>query len=235
MNQAEERQSSMVPLLKARIFAYDLLRRTFLAEPSREYLLAVCEHHLIEAFPFSQESEQIQAGMEEVAAFLNQDDDSSSDRYDLLCWDYTRLFIGPDKLPAPPWESAYLNDQKLLFQEETLKVREAYRKYGLLPKNFRQEADDHLGLELDFMFHLGERMLAEADSAIESARMAELIADSAAFLQQHLLQWVGALTDDIGMSANTGFYRGMAKILVGFLELDLEALQELNDYGCFQN
>lgn len=62
------------------------------------------------------------------------------------------MFIGPRELPAPPWESSYLNEDKLLFQEETLQVRMSYLKYNFIPKNYPHEADDHIALELDFMY-----------------------------------------------------------------------------------
>jgi TorA maturation chaperone TorD len=63
--------------------------------------------------------------------------------------EYTALMIGPAKLPAPPWESAYLTRERIIFQESTLKVRRAYQKYQFLPANYPYEADDHLALELD--------------------------------------------------------------------------------------
>lgn len=224
-----ERQNIIIPFLKTRIFAYDLLRRTFLEEPSPAYLEMVSQPGLIEDFPFSGESEKIFEGNRLVAAYLKKDDAAGQDAYDRLHWDYTRMFVGPYKLPAPPWESAYLNEQRLLFQKETLQVRYAYLKYGFRPRHFRQEADDHLGLELDFMFQLA-KMALEKLKAGDLFGLSELVNDSRAFLEAHLLKWVPDLTRDVVENADTDFYKGMAKILHGYLELDLKALSELSEY-----
>ena len=71
---------------------------------------------------------------------------------DELRSDYTRLFIGPNKLRLLGISTCMKN---ACFQKETLMVRRAYLKYHFLPKRYGHEADDHLGLELDFVYQLG--------------------------------------------------------------------------------
>lgn len=44
------------------------------------------------------------------------------------------FYVEPGSLPAPPWESAYLSEDRLLFQESTLEVRKAYLKYNYMAK-----------------------------------------------------------------------------------------------------
>ena len=39
--------------------------------------------------------------------------------------DYMHVLVGPEDLKAPPWECVYLTNERVLFQEATLKVREA--------------------------------------------------------------------------------------------------------------
>ena len=216
------------PLLETRAFIYDVLRRTFLEEPTKAFLNLIMEKEFTAGFPFAEENEEIREGIAQIAAFLQEHDLKSEDEYNDLHWDYTRMFIGPDKLPAPLWESAYLNKERLLFQEQTLKVRHAYLKYQFLPKHFRQEADDHLGLELDFMYQLSELSLKYLQQQ-DFTGLSEVLEDQKAFLQDHLLKWVPELTQKILASANLAFYQGMAKILNGYLALDLEALEELQD------
>lgn len=225
----KEKQSETIQyLLETRIFVYDLLRRTFLEEPTKEFVGIITEKGFIESFPFIEEHEAIREGVNQVATFFQEHDLKSEEEYDSLHWDYTRMFIGPDKLSAPLWESAYLHKDRLLFQEQTLMVRQAYLKYQFLPKHFQQEADDHLGLELDFMYLLS----AEALKCLEAqdfTGLREVLEDQKAFLQEHLLKWVPDLTEKILASAKLDFYPGMAKILKGYLVLDLEALEELSD------
>lgn len=216
------------PLLETRIFLYDFLRRAFLQEPTSEFLAYLKESHLFESFPFKEDNEEIAQGVDKVLVFMKENDLTSPDVLDSLHWEYTRMFIGPDRLPAPLWESAYLNKDRLLFQEQTLQVRQAYLKYHFLPKHFMQEADDHLGLELDFMYQLTVRA-REAMGEEELDKLKEIFTDQKDFLESHLLRWVPELTLKISESANYGFYPGIAKILKGYLTLDLEALEELLD------
>lgn len=219
--------SPIKPLLATRVFAYDFLRRTFLTEPSRDYLRSLKENQLAGDFPFQEEAAEIGEGAAKVQDYLNTQDVLSAKGYDRLHWDYTRLFIGPYSLPAPPWESVYLNKDKLLFQEETHRVRLAYLKYAFLPKHYQQEADDHLGLELDFMYQLAN-LTMEKGAAGDQDGFKELLRDQADFLKQHLLLWVPAFAANVRASADTGFYQGMARILQGFIQIDGQALQELS-------
>jgi putative dimethyl sulfoxide reductase chaperone len=219
---------ALQPLLEERIFAYDFLRRTFLEEPSKDFLMMLKENQLALAIPFSDESEEIAEGMSKVQAFLEQKEILTEEGYSRLHWDYTRMFIGPYELAAPPWESAYLNKDKLLFQEETRRVRLAYLKYAFLPKHYLQEADDHLGLELDFMYQLATMAYEKALTGNHEA-FQEILKDQVDFLEQHLHIWVPKFVEQVNVHASTEFYRGMAQILRGYLYIDLIALNELLD------
>ncbi len=216
------------PLLEARIFAYDLLRRSFLEEPSHEFLKLLCKEDLIGSFPFAEEVGEIQEGVCQVQSDLGQYELASETIYNRLHWDFTRMFIGPYELQAPAWESAYLNKERLLFQEETLKVRLAYLKYAFLPKHFQHEADDHLGLELDFMYQLSVMVLEKCEKS-QQDELRDIVEDQQRFLQEHLLRWVPNFQQNVCQHSDTEFYRGMSRILHGFLRLDLEALTELLD------
>ncbi|AFQ43451.1 TorD/DmsD family molecular chaperone [Desulfosporosinus meridiei] len=212
----------VLALIELRAYAYDVLRRTFASEPSQEYLELM--KNTIVQFPFASESEDILKGIKAVDSSLNRSSGLSRQDVDGLQWDYTRLFIGPDQLAAPPWESAYANEDKLLFQKETLEVRGAYLKHLFLPAQFQQEADDHIGLELDFMYQLCLELYEKAKSG-ESFQ--EVLEDQQSFLQQHLLKWVPRFGRDIINNSTTDFYKGMASILMGYLSLDLGAVEEL--------
>lgn len=216
------------PLLETRAFIYDVLRRAFLQEPTLEFLTFFKDGSLLENFPFQEEQQDIREGAAEILALIHEKDLTKAEVFNSLHWDYTRMFIGPERLPAPLWESAYLSKERLLFQEQTLQVRQAYLKYHFLPANFMKEADDHLGLELDFMYQLTMRARKAADEG-DMERLQQIFADQKDFLENHLLQWVPELVLKIRESAHSAFYPGIAKILKGSLTLDLEALQELMD------
>lgn len=214
------------PLNEVRLLFYDLLRRAFLKEPSSDFLDLIDKTIVKTDVPFMEESELIAEGIKQIRDYCVTNDITSESVHSNLHWDYTRLFIGPYKLPAPPWESAYRNKERLLFQEETLEVRRAYMKYSFLPVEFRSEADDHLGLELDFMYRLNEITLAVIDKK-NTYDLKKLLVDQKSFLEEHLLKWVPDFFKDMRDKALTEFYVGMANLLFGFLTLDLKALNEL--------
>lgn len=210
-------------LLELRIFAYDILRKVFLAEPTKE-LVVQFQNGIINFFPFNEEDPQIKEGIGQVSHFFQTFDMDKN--FDGLHWDYTRMFIGPYKLPAPIWESAYLNREGLLFAEETLAVRRLYLQYNLLSLQYGKEADDHLGLELDFMYQLST--LANNHAQDENSQLLQkVLADQYEFLKEHLLKWIPAFGKKVIKHAETDFYKGMVKILNGFLTIDKICLEEL--------
>jgi TorA maturation chaperone TorD len=105
--------------------------------------------------------------------------------------DYLRLFVGLGTPLAPPWESAWANDARLLFQRETLDVRYWYRSAGLQLARLHHDPDDHIGLELEFAGLLLER--GDAQTA-------------AAFTREHPLAWVDRWADAVKEDARCGFY-----------------------------
>ncbi|MBM4761287.1 hypothetical protein GNT69_03155 [Bacillus sp. B15-48] len=219
-----------VNIFYARHFAYDMLRRFFIEEPSKEYLKEFVQKNMIKLFPFADDSEGIRAGMNQVESYLATHDVVNIEKhYDDLHWDYTRMFVGPFELPTPPWESAYVRKDKLLFQGTTMNVRKIYEKYAIEVTDYNIEADDHIGLELDFMFHLNKFCLevAEGGNPDEYRAFSKLIKEQHQFLQDHLLKFVPQFSELVGKEANTEFYAGLAKILHHYLQVDSEVLKQL--------
>lgn len=132
-------------------------------------------------------------------------------------FEYNRLFVGPGKLLAPPYESAYRNAQGLVMQEETLLVRQFYLQAGIEVSNKNAIPDDHLGLELEFICYLlsreGERL--QADDSSTANRYAALYQE---FCQQHILPWAYQHCDDILTHGRTGLCRDTAIAFVRFLQ-----------------
>ena len=218
-----------VNIFYARQYAYDLLRRFFIEEPSKDYLKTFVQKNMIDVFPFIEDSEEIQMGVKEVKEYLaNHDVVNIEKHYDELHWDYTRLFIGPFKLPAPPWESTYVRKDGLLFQGTTMNVRQYYEKYGFIVRDFNMEADDHVGLELDFMYHLNELTIEMAQKN-DIQKLNYLLKDQHKFLNEHLLEFVPQLCGLVIEEADTAFYKGLARILQHYLLIDSQILQELKD------
>lgn len=219
-----------VNIFYARQYAYDILRRFFVEEPSKEYLKLFVQKNMIDLFPFHEDSSGIQEGVNEIKEYLSNHDVVNIERhYDELHWDFTRMFVGPFKLEAPPWESSYVRKDGLLFQGTTMNVRDYYDKYGFIVSDFNIEADDHIGLELDFVYHLNELSLQMAQSGDEqNLRMLNrLIRAQDKFIQEHLLKFAGKFSTAVRKGADTKFYSGLAGILEHFLNIDSEVLQQL--------
>ncbi|MCL6572397.1 MAG: molecular chaperone TorD family protein, partial [Bacillus sp. (in: Bacteria)] len=131
-----------VNIFYARQYAYDILRRFFVEEPTKEYLKPFVQKNMINLFPFKENSEGIQEGINDIKMYLSTHDVIHIDRdFQELHWDYTRLFVGPFELPTPPWESSYVRKDGLLFQGTTMEIRKYYEKYGMLVSDFNIEAD----------------------------------------------------------------------------------------------
>lgn len=132
-------------------------------------------------------------------------------------YEYNRLFVGPAKLLAPPFESAYLNAMGLVMQNETLAVRNFYRKAGLEVGSKNVIPDDHLGLELEFICYLlsqaGQR-LAEEDLAAANCYL--ILYRS--FFEEHIRTWVYQHCQDVLTKGKASICSGTALALAGFLQ-----------------
>jgi len=216
--------------LEIRVFIYNILRQTFLQEPSMEFVQqVVLAVPWDKGFPFGAERAAIAAGAETVGLYLQRNDVTSEQVLEDLHWDYTRLFIGPEVLPAPPWESSYCSDERLLMQETVLQVRQQYEKYGFDCQSMYGETEDHLGFELDYMYQLARQAYEQFDG--KPYLVPVVLRDSRYFLQTHLLPWVPRFAKDVMKHAETLFYQGMASLLAGCLELDELLLSELLEVG----
>lgn len=217
-------------ILFAREYAYDILRRFFIEEPSQEYLNYFVQQKMFEQFPFIDDSAGIQEGVNDMKQYLKEFDVVNNQaHFDDLHWDYTRMLIGPFELSAPPWESVYIRKDRLLFQKSTMDVRKAYENFGFEVSDFNLEADDHIGLELDFIYHLNKLCIqsAEEKSSHSLKEINYLLKEQQKFLNNHLLVFVSDFTNNVIENADTKFYVGMAKILNHFLQMDSEVLNEL--------
>ncbi len=145
--------------------------------------------------------------------------------------DYVRLFIGPGRVLAPPWESVYFSEDRLVFQEQTLQVRNWYRRFGLEPEKLHKEPDDHIGLEISFVAYLA-RLAFEALAEQDEEEFEQLLEAQRQFLSEHLLKWGPYWCDLVLEHAQTEFYQGLALLTRGALlamaqQFDIRASREI--------
>jgi putative dimethyl sulfoxide reductase chaperone len=219
--------SELTDLLYAREYAYDILRRFFIEEPKQDYLKVFTQQKMVEKFPFIEDSKGIEEGARDVRDYYEKFDIAfNQSHFDDLHWDYTKMMIGPFDLLAPPWESIYVQKEPMLFQKCTMDVRKTYEHFGFQKADYNIEADDHIGLELDFLYHLNNLSLQSAKEE-NVQEVSYLLAQQEKFINEHLFAFVPELSKKIIENADTSFYVGMAKILTHYLQMDSQVLKEL--------
>lgn len=129
--------------------------------------------------------------------------------------DYNRLFLGPQRLLAPPYESAYCNLERLTMQEETLSVRKAYAAAGIEIRDKNRIPDDHAAYEFFFLAWL-------MDGAIQAPTEADYedcMAHHDAFLREHLLRWFPRHLEDVRRHASSDYCRRVGEAAERFITL----------------
>ena len=177
-------------------------------------LLAQCyylpDEELIEALEQS----------EELAGWRREDGENTwaVGDIDSLKVDYTRLFMGPYGLLAPPYGSVYLEKTRTVMGDSTMDAKQRYREAGL--NLTLKEAPDHVAIELEFMYYLIYREI-EAITNHNESDAALYIKMQKDFLQNHLGKWVARFTDNIAANAETVFYQKLAHITESVVAEDL--------------
>lgn len=116
-----------------------------------------------------------------------------------------------------PYESVHRGQERLVFDEHTLEVRDAYRTLSLRAPRLNREPDDHIGLELEFLAQSCLRAIdaLEQDSPDDAARYVRLGAD---FFRDHLARWAPDMLGRVVDEAHTAFMAGLAHLTLGALE-----------------
>lgn len=107
-----------------------------------------------------------------------------------LEYEFNRLFVGPQAVPAPPFASIYLEKEPQLMGRSTLEVREFYLGLGLaVPEG--GAPDDFLPYELDAWARL---FTLELDEENDEARHA--LREARVWLvQEHMARWIPAFIE----------------------------------------
>ena len=205
---------------------FGVLAKTLYIYPEKEWIGSLLEDDFLAEAPFASSQPLVVDGLALLRTWQRAGETSGSgDKFDTLCADYTRLFIGPGKVLAPPWESVYCTEERLLFLEQTLQVRHWYARFSLQSAKLHQEPDDHIGLELEFLAHLA-RLGLQTLQTEDYERLNELIDSQRRFLLEHTLQWAPVWCDILQTIAKTDFYRGIASLTLGALT-ELAAVLDL--------
>jgi len=199
---------AMNPDTQTRIVVYDFLRRVFLHEPTEEFLTRLSESGLLEEL-------MDLPGVRELNDCVR--DTLASGGIEDVRQDFYQLFLGPGHVKAPPWESVYTSESRLVNQAPTSKVRQLYAEYGF--ETAAGELEDHFGTECDFLFRLCS-LMAVADED----RRSDLLSVQKYFVKDHLLKWAPGFGEDIMKNARTAYFHGLGEFVNYWVRLEGEYL-----------
>ncbi len=180
----------------------DLLSNMYLCKPDRE-TLAKWRTLL---------SEDIPNILLDLKNAVNKVDMACNKEFEDLLWEYTRLFIGPYKLPCPPWESVYTSPKRLLMQEAYDEVRSYYNKVGLTI-NDQEIMADHIGAELNFLAVLLRKASNEPTKQLYYRDLAKK------FVTEHIMKWIPQFARDMEAVVELRLYKALAKTTLKFISL----------------
>lgn len=127
--------------------------------------------------------------------------------------EFTRLFVGPPRPAAPPWETAYRatgkSDGFVGFGEATVAMRHVLADLGLEVRNENNQYADHMGIEL---LCLSEMLRRVGEGAFLSD-------DARRFAETHPLFWCDALSERIQEMYPKGYFAALTKLAAAMLRM----------------
>ena len=124
--------------------------------------------------------------------------------------EFTKLFVGPPKPAAAPWETFYRSGgdgAAVGFGQATFEMRELLRGAGLEVSNDNNQYADHMGIELLLLSVLLERA-ATGENALEEA---------ADFANSHPAAWIGPFSEKVNEAAPGGYFGRLLAFASGLL------------------
>ena len=162
------------------------------------------------------EGEPARAAMDLLRAALNTlEGNADAEIMDLLAVDYAAIYLN-HTLRAAPNESVWIDEEELAMQAPMFEVREWMARHGLTVPNWRVRPEDHLVHELEFLACI-----------LESEPTGEALAESADFLDRHLLRWVPDFSRRVAARCETPFYAGLHALTGCYLDEVRDLLVEM--------
>ncbi len=134
--------------------------------------------------------------------------------------EYNRLFVSAQPILTPPWASVYLNKNGEVFDDESVDVRNFYKKCGLEYENTLREPEDHMGLELMFSSYMAAQ-ISELENVDDKLNFKLHLID---FLEIHLLPWCPYFFDIVAKKSTHDFYKNIAVLTNDYMQYLIKAL-----------
>jgi putative dimethyl sulfoxide reductase chaperone len=210
--------------LQSRAAGYGFLAWLFLEQPDHGFVTRLLapdvQAGLLSLASDASADSKIVIGLQEMVAYVAGDGSRSIEgTCQAIALERTRLLHGVERhdAPKPPYESLYRSPEQGGGISVLQSVAEFYREAQVEQSERQVDQIDYLGLELDLM-----RLLCEEENSCLERGEEEAANGFASlqqrFLQEHLLKWVPQFCELILDYPKTGFYRGVVRFLLGFLE-----------------
>ena len=211
----QEYESKIALTLAHRAYRYALLHLVFGAEPSSELVGKI----------FSKETRDAFAEVKPIASYLDEHAGQAADPSFLegLKASYRALFYAMDSSSVVAWESPYLDENGMLFQESTLDVREFYHQAGLKLQAEKQFPDDHIAAMMDFLARLSSTSYERFADGLDK-EVAELLKTQRTFIDKHLLHWLPKFSEQVTENDKQGLYAAFAQGMAESIENDYRLL-----------
>lgn len=208
---------SLEALMLSRTFLYTLFHKALGGEPEEQLFKVMADGQTVSVVDEYAEADSSMASLRDFFSSLEGLADQSF--VDAAKDEYTRVFIGPNRLPALPWESPYVSHEPVLFHKSTLAVRGAYRAHGWRLKRYLHVPDDHVSLLCCYM----SRLSLETMQAFEAGRLDEVrsqMIEQRLFVDEHLCTWLAEYAQSLRDSDRVFFYGRLTEGLAAFARLD---------------
>jgi TorA maturation chaperone TorD len=121
-----------------------------------------------------------------------------------LVEEFERLFVGPGRVPCPPYEALWRDEgqrreQGRLMSTATAAVARLYRTLDLVVSHDSHELPDHIVVELEALTYALDTEGSDEPTTHE-------------LLTQHLLIWIPKLCAAVEREAQVEFYRRLARL-----------------------
>jgi TorA maturation chaperone TorD len=167
--------------------------------------------------------------MVDASRFEGMDDDKLRLRIEV---DYNRLFIGPEKLIAPPYESVYLSKRDFFLKSDedpksiidpiyAASIKREYSARGYRISSDYSDFADNIMFELDYCSYLCRRA-AKAYKEGDLLAGDNFLSCKDRFIVEHPLRWIDALVTRIEGSTELGFQESVVILTRRIMQLDTE-------------
>jgi len=148
-----------------------------------------------------------------------------------LAVEYAYLFIGPGK-HISPHESVHHKKEGgqsgQLWGELTAEVKRIIESSGLEYKSEYTGMPDHISVELEFMQQVVRRE-TQAWEADDDKTALLCLKNEKQFVDEHLFCWIPEFCEKVIKTAESPFYREMARLTRSFIEFEKQELKELKE------